>query len=73
MGHELVHSYDRMRFGSAYNSSYSENAAYKYSYNTAVNYSVRSSYSSFFKSALKTYSASSAPYNYKLIPGFSKQ
>jgi RHS repeat-associated protein len=69
IGHELIHSYQRMTLGSNYIRSYSEHAAYQYSIDFAKRNSYQQTSIKFYVSQQKLFKYN-AGYNYKLIPGF---
>ncbi len=70
LGHELIHSYHHMKFGSNYVQSYSEFSAYQYSIDFSKNSSVMDkSMMRQFTIDQKSYTRNSN-YNYQNIPGF---
>jgi hypothetical protein len=70
IGHEFVHSYQHMKFGSNYNSSYSEFAAYQYSIEfSRCNLSSDTGYLKAMQDFQKGYTRSNS-YHYSNIPGF---
>lgn len=70
IGHELVHSYQHMKFGSSYNSSYSEFSAYQYSIDFSIKNNFDSSMTQQYKSYQSSYTKGPKSYNYQNIPGF---
>lgn len=70
IGHEFVHSYQHMKFGSNYNSSYSEFSAYQYSIDFSLKNKFDSSMTQQYRSYQSGYTKGPKSYNYQNIPGF---
>jgi hypothetical protein len=70
IGHEFVHSYHHQKFGSSYNSSYSEFSAYQYSIDFSLKNNFDSSMTQQYRSYQSGYTKGPKSYNYQNIPGF---
>lgn len=70
IGHELVHSYQHMKFGNSYNSSFSEYSAYQYSIDFSIKNNFDSSMTKQYRNYQSGYTKGPKSYNYQNIPGF---
>ncbi|CAA9202861.1 hypothetical protein FLA105534_04286 [Flavobacterium bizetiae] len=69
LGHELIHTYHAMHFGTNYKTIYSENAAYSYSYDFYKKNNLMYDEMISLKQSRDSY-MSHEDYDYKKIPGF---